>query len=45
MLQSIKKDGKTEIDSINGKLVEFGKKHKVDTLLNEILVYCVKSLT
>ena len=41
MLQSIKKGRKTEIDSINGKLVEIGKKKGVDTSINEILVYHV----
>jgi len=44
MLQSLKKDGRTEIESINGKLVEIGKKHNEETLLNETLIYSVKSL-
>ena len=44
MLQSFKKDGRTEIESINGKLVEIGKKHNHETMLNEILIYSVKSL-
>jgi len=43
MFQSIKKDDETEIDSINGKIVEIGKKNNVETLLNEILVYFIKS--
>jgi len=45
MLQSIRKGKKTEIDSINGKLVNIGKKHGVDTKLNEILVYLVSSIS
>jgi len=44
MLQSIQKGKKTEIDSINGKLVELGKKFGIEPLLNEILVYSVKSI-
>ncbi len=43
MLQSIKKDGRTEIESINGKLVGLGKKNNVETLLNEALIYSIKS--
>jgi len=43
MLQSIRKGGKTEIDSINGKLVEIGKKNNVETLFNEFLIYFVES--
>jgi len=44
MFQSIKKDGRTEIDSINGKLVELGKKNDVETLLNEALIYSIDLL-
>jgi len=44
MLQSLKKDGRTEIESINGKLVEIGKKQNVETLLNETMIYSIKSL-
>ncbi len=44
MLQSIKKDGRTEIDSINGKLVEHGEKNNVETLLNETLIYSIDLL-
>jgi 2-dehydropantoate 2-reductase len=42
MLQSFKKGKKTEIDSINGKLADVGKKHDIDTTMNEILMYIVK---
>ena len=44
MFQSIKKDGKTEIGSINGRLVEVGKKNDVGAPLNEALVYSIGSL-
>jgi 2-dehydropantoate 2-reductase len=42
MLQSYRKDKRTEIDSINGKLVKIGKNNGVDVSLNEMLVYLVK---
>jgi 2-dehydropantoate 2-reductase len=42
MLQSYKKGKRTEIDSINGKLVEIGKNNCVDVSLNEMLVYLIK---
>lgn len=44
MLQSIHLGKKTEIDSINGKLIYIGKKHNVDTSLNEILFHSIKFL-
>jgi len=44
MVQSVINRKKTEIDSINGKLIEIGKKSNVSTFLNEILVNTVKSL-
>jgi 2-dehydropantoate 2-reductase len=44
MLQSVLQGKKTEIDSINGKLVEIGKKNGIKTLMNEIMVYSIKSL-
>jgi len=43
MLQSIKNYKKTEIDSINGKLVEIGKTYKTDISLNQILKYLIKT--
>jgi 2-dehydropantoate 2-reductase len=45
MLQSIQQGKKTEIDSINGKLITIGKQHRIDTSLNNILVELVTSLT
>jgi len=43
MFQSLKKGGKTEIDSINGKIVDIGKKHDIATPINEILIYLINS--
>jgi 2-dehydropantoate 2-reductase len=45
MLQSVQQKKKTEIDSINGKLVTIGRQHRIDTSLNKILVELVMSLT
>jgi len=45
MLQSVSQGKKTEIDSINGKLIKIGNQHKIDTSLNKILVELVTSLT
>jgi len=45
MLQSVQQGKKTEIDSMNGKLVTIGKQHGIDTSLNKILVELVTSLT
>jgi len=42
MLQSLKRGKKTEIDSINGKIVDIGKMYDVDTLINEILIRLTK---
>jgi len=44
MFQSIRKGKKTEIDSINGKIVEIGKKHSADISLNNVLVQIVLSI-
>jgi 2-dehydropantoate 2-reductase len=43
MLQSIQQGKRTEIDSINGKLVSLGKDHGIPTPLNEILCLLVNS--
>ena len=45
MLQSVLQGKKTEIDSINGKLIEIGKKYSLKTPLNEIIIYSIKSIT
>jgi len=44
MLQSVQQGKKTEIESINGKLIKIGKQHRIDTSLNKILVELVTSL-
>lgn len=44
MLQSVLNCKKTEIDSINGALVEIGKRQDNETAMNEILIYSVKTL-
>jgi len=44
MLQSLKKNKKTEIDSINGKLAMIGKEYNIDTTLNDFIVHYIKSL-
>jgi 2-dehydropantoate 2-reductase len=45
MLQSFKKGKITEIDSINGKLIEIAKKHKTVSTMNDILLNSVDFLT
>ena len=44
MLQSVQQGKKTEIESINGKLIRIGKQHRIDTSLNKILIELVTSL-
>lgn len=44
MFQSFKKGGKTEIDSINGKIVDIGKRNGIETPVNGILVFLIKML-
>jgi 2-dehydropantoate 2-reductase len=44
MLQSIMRKKKTEIDSINGKIVEIGKKYGIPTPINEALVALIKGM-
>jgi 2-dehydropantoate 2-reductase len=44
MLQSIQQRKKTEIDSINGKLITIAKHHRIDASLNKILVELVTYL-
>lgn len=43
MLQSIRRGRETEIDSINGRIVEIGEKKNVDPILNKILLYLIKN--
>jgi len=42
MYQDIMKDKKTEIDFLNGKIVELGRKHNIPTPVNETLVCSIK---
>jgi len=42
MLQSVQQGKKSEINSINGKIVEIGKKFDVDVTLNDVLFRLIK---
>jgi 2-dehydropantoate 2-reductase len=44
MCQDILKGEKTEIDFLNGKIVELGRKHNISTPVNETLVSFIKFL-
>jgi len=44
LYQDLMKDRKTEIDFLNGKIVELGRKHGIATPINEALVCMVKYL-
>lgn len=44
MYQSYLNKKPLEIDSINGVIIELGRKQNVDTTLNEIIVYAIKSI-
>jgi len=44
MHQDLMKGRKTEIDFLNGKIVEMGKKHRIPTPINESLVSIIKFL-
>lgn len=44
MYQDIAKGRKTEIDFLNGKVVELGKKHGINTPVNETIVSLIKFL-
>lgn len=44
MCQDIMKKKRTEIDFLNGKIVELGRKHHVPTPVNEALVHLIKFL-
>lgn len=44
MSQDIMKGKKTEIDFLNGKIVELGKKHQIPTPVNETIVCLIKFL-
>ena len=44
MLQDIIRGRKTEIDTINGKIVEYGRDLDIKTPYNEVITYLVKTL-
>jgi 2-dehydropantoate 2-reductase len=44
MLQDIERGKKTEIDSINGAIIDIGKKHGIETPINSALVALVKGI-
>ncbi len=44
MLQSVERKSQTEIDSINGKIVTFGRKNNISILLNESVCFIIKQL-
>jgi len=44
MCQDIMKGRKTEIDFLNGKILELAKKHRLETPANEIIYYLIKFL-
>jgi 2-dehydropantoate 2-reductase len=44
MLQSLEKGTMTEIDVINGAIVDLGKQYGVPTPVNATLLACVKAL-
>jgi len=44
MCQDIMKGKDTEIDFINGKIVELGRKHKIPTPINEAMICLIKFL-
>ncbi|OPX86494.1 MAG: 2-dehydropantoate 2-reductase [Pelotomaculum sp. PtaB.Bin104] len=43
MLQDIQRGRRTEIDALNGAVVEMGRKHGVSTPVNEVIVALVKA--
>ena len=44
ILQSLELKRPTEIDFINGSIVEWGKKYGIETPVNQTLVACVKGI-
>jgi 2-dehydropantoate 2-reductase len=44
MLQDVEANRQTEIDVVNGAIVEAGRQHSVPTPLNDAMVWMVKSL-
>jgi 2-dehydropantoate 2-reductase len=44
MLQDVEASRQTEIDVVNGAIVEAGRQHSVPTPFNDAMVWMVKSL-
>lgn len=44
MLQDILRGKQTEIDAINGAIIDKGRETRIETPVNEVLTYLVKSL-
>jgi 2-dehydropantoate 2-reductase len=44
MLQDVEANRQTEIDVVNGAIVEAGRKSSVPTPLNDAMVWMIKSL-
>ncbi len=44
MFQSVERESRTEIDSINGKIVTYGKNNNISVLLNEAICFIIKNL-
>ena len=44
MCQDIMRGKRTEIDFLNGKIVELGARHQIPTPVNETLVHLIKFL-
>ncbi len=44
MLQDVLKDKKTEIDYINGRIVEYAKEFNIEVPVNALLTYLVKGV-
>ena len=44
LLQSLERGQKTEIDVINGAVVTYGKRHEIETPVNETLVAGIKGI-
>jgi len=44
MLQDVEAGRRTEIDVVNGAIVDAGRRHSIPTPLNDAMVWLVKSL-
>lgn len=44
MLEDVEKHRRTEIDSINGAIVDFGRRHSIPTPINEFLLASIRAI-